>query len=120
MVIETESLFQWLVAAVGGIISVLAGMAIYNNRTRYRELEDRLSKVEDRMNTTIPKTIQELHTKITEIEGSLREINTKVNLISDSVIQRMNKLENDLPGIVEAAMYRTLAVRNHVNQDDHN
>lgn len=118
MVIASDSLFQWLVAAVGGIISVLAGMAIWNNRNRYRDLNDRLSKVEERMNVTIPNIIQEMNTKITKIEGNIREINTKVELISDSVIQRMNKLENDLPGIVEAAMYRTLASRVHRDSTD--
>lgn len=118
MVIASDSLFQWLVAAVGGIISVLAGMAIWNNRNRYRDLNDRLSKVEERMNVTIPNTIQEMNTKITQIEGSIREINTKVELISDSVIQRMNKLENDLPGIVEAAMYRTLTSRGYKDSTD--
>lgn len=111
MIIESTSLFQWLVAAVGGVISVLAGMAIYNNRIRFRELDDRLTKVEDRLNNAIPESIQSLHTQIATIEGSIKEINTKVELISDSVIQRMNKLEDNLPGIVEAAIYRTMVTR---------
>lgn len=114
MIIESASVFTWLVAAVGGVISVLAGMAIWNNRNRFRELDERLKKVEDRSNITIPESIQAINTKITKLEGSLKEINTKVELTSDSVIQRMDKLERDLPGLIEAAVYRTLAAQHFI------
>lgn len=111
MVIASDYLFQWLVAAVGGIISVLAGMAIWNNRNRFRELDERLKKVEDRATVTLPESIQEVTNKITAIEGSIKEVNTKVDLISSSVIQRVDKLEKDLPGLIEAAIYRTMVNR---------
>lgn len=114
MIIESASVFKWLVAAVGGVISVLAGMAIWNNRNRFRELDERLKKIEDRSNIIIPESIQAINTKITKLEGSLKEVNTKVELTSDSVIQRMDKLERDLPGLIEAAVYRTLAAQHYI------
>ena len=120
MIIESESVFRWLVAAVGGIISVLAGMAIWNNRNRFRELDERLKKVEDRTTVTLPETIQAVSNKITAIEGSIREVNTKVDLISDSVIQRMDKLENNIPSLLEATMYRIMATRKYGRDDDNN
>ena len=108
MVINTDSLFQWLVAAVGGVISVLVTLAIRANYTRYQSLNERLTKVEDRMNTAIPESIQTIHTKIAEIEGSIKEVNTRVALISDAVIQRVDRLETDMPHLMKTIMTAAL------------
>ena len=118
MVIESESLFGWLVAAVGGIISVLAGIAIWNNRARFKGLDERLKDVEDRLNKNVPNDVQRLDTKITVVEGGLEKVNTKLDLISDSVIQRMDKLERDLPGLIEAGIYRTMLAKNNGSSPD--
>lgn len=108
MLVQSEALFQWLVATIGAIISFLVSMAIHNNRMKYRDLDTRLTKVEDRMNTAIPESIQSLRTQIALVEGSIREMNTKVELISDTFNHRVDKLEQDMPNIVEAALYRAI------------
>ena len=120
MIIESSSLFGWLVAAVGGVISVLAGMAIWNNRARFKGLDERLKTVENRLNNNVSNDVKRLDTKITVVEGGLEKVNTKLDLISESVIQRMDKLERDLPGLIEAGIYRTMLAKNSiqpVNQD---
>lgn len=111
MTIESTTIFEWFTVIIGGIISFLAGVAIWNNRARYNSLDDRLKKVEDRMNVGIPASMTELKTQITSIDGRIKAVDEKVDLISASVIQRMDKLERDMPGVIEAAMYRTILQR---------
>lgn len=104
MTIESNSLFQWLVAALGGIISVLTGMAIWNNRTRFKTLSDRVTKVEDRINTEIPIAISELKTELASLKGSISGVDNKVDIISTNVTQRMDRYEANLPIIIKTAV----------------
>lgn len=108
MIVQSEALFQWLVTSIGAVISFLVGIAIYNNRLRYRELAVRLEKVEDRLNTAIPNAITDILTQMTKIEGSLQEMNTKLTLVTESVTKRVDGLEQNIPSLMESALYRAI------------
>ena len=117
MVIESATIFQGFLAVVGSIISVLAGIAIWNNRHRYNELEQRLKDVESRINLSIPEAIQSLKMELSKMQGSLQETNTKVELISDSVIRRMDKLEADFPALIEASFFKIITTHKQAMPD---
>lgn len=104
MTIESSSILQWFIAALGGIISVLTGMAIWNNRIRFKTLSDRVTKVEDRINTEFPKAIAELTTEMAEVRGSIGGVDSKVDIISTNVTQRMDRYEANLPILIKMAV----------------
>lgn len=130
MHIGSDVIFEGFLAAVGGLLTILIGIIAWNNRMRYRDLDERLTKVEKRlsdrisevdkrmdervaklekrMNESVPASITELKTQITAIEGSIAEMNTKVNLISESVISRVDKMENNMPKLMESVMCQVM------------
>lgn len=116
MIVQNETLFQWLVMAVGGVLTFLGSLAVRNNRERFlsvdsraKDLADRVDKLEDRINNKLPESFQELRTEIKTIDGKLVTVNTKVDLISSNVIDRMDKLEKNLPSLIEGALYKFAA-----------
>lgn len=130
MHIGSDVIFEGFLAAVGGLLTILIGIIAWNNRMRYKDLDERLTKVEKRlsdritevdkrmdervaklekrMNESVPASITELKTQITAIEGSIAEMNTKVNLISESVISRVDKMENNMPKLMESVMCQVM------------
>jgi predicted nuclease with TOPRIM domain len=116
MIVQNETLFQWLVAAIGGVLTFLGSLAVRNNRERFvsvdsraKDLADRVDKLEDRINNKLPEILQELRNEIKTLDGKIVNVNTKVDLISTNVIDRMDKLEKNLPSLIEGALYKFAA-----------
>ena len=116
MIVQNETLFQWLVAAIGGVLTFLGSLAVRNNRERFlsvdkqaKDLAERVEKLESRINDKLPEAMQELRAEIKGLDGRISTVETKVELISGSVISRMDKLEQAIPGQIEAALFRLVA-----------
>ena len=116
MTIQSETIFQWGVTLVIGVLTWLGSLAVRNNRERFdqvnrraAELEVRVEKIGDRLNDKLPEALQELQGQITKLEGEISRANTKVDLISSSVIDRVDKLEKTLPALIEGVLYKMLA-----------
>ena len=116
MIVQSDTMFQWLVAAVGGVLTFLGSLAVRNNRERFlsvdkqaKDLAERVDKLESRINDKLPEAMQGLQNEIKALDGRISTVDTKVDLISSSVIARMDKLERDLPALIEGALYRLVA-----------
>lgn len=116
MIIPNETVFQWIVTLVIGALTWLGGVAVRNNRERFttvdektKEVEQRVSKLEDRINNRLPEAMEKIHAQINTLDGKIGNVNTKVDLISSNVITRMDKLEKDLPSLIEGALYKFIA-----------
>lgn len=116
MVIQSETLFQLIISAIIGVLTWLGSLAVRNNRERFedvnkhtKELSTRVDKLEDRLNNKLPETLQKLQTQINKVEGDIDNVKTKVDLISSNVIERVDRLENNLPSLIESTFYKLLA-----------
>ena len=116
MIVQNETLFQWLVAAIGATLTFLGSLAVRNNKERFlsvdsraKELSERVDKLEDRINNKLPEILQELRDEIKTLDGKIVNVNTKVDLISSSVIERMDRMEENMPTLIEVAMYKLIA-----------
>lgn len=116
MTIQSETIFQWGVTAVIGVLTWLGSLAVRNNRERFdqvnkraTDLEVRVEKIEDRLNNKLPEALQELQGQINKLEGEISRVNTKVDLISSNVIERVDKLEENLPSLIEGVLYKMMA-----------
>lgn len=116
MLIQNETLFQWLVAAIGGVLTFLGSLAVRNNRDRFlsvdkqaKDLTERVEKLESRINDKLPEAMQDLKAEIKGLDGRISTVETKVEFFSGSFISRMDKLEQAIPGQIEAALFRLVA-----------
>lgn len=116
MIIQSETIFQWVVTLVIGALTWLGGVAVRNNRERFtsvdektKDVEHRVSKLEDRINNKLPEELQKLNDQVRTLEGTINTVNTKVEIISNTVIARVDRLEENLPSLIESTLYKIMA-----------
>ena len=120
MTIDLTTVVQWIGTAVAAFVSWL--MWHYSKSLDNRFLEQdkstselgaRMDKLEDRVNTEIPKSVESLRKEIYALDSKVGDLGAKVASIETRVtdnyiafIRRVDRLEDSLPQVMEGVFYK--------------
>lgn len=120
MAIDLTTVVQWLATAVAAFISWLMWHYSKGLDTRFLEqskaaadLGTRIDKLEDRVNTDIPKSVESLRKEIYALDSKVGDLGSKVASVETRVtdnyvafIRRVDRLEDSLPQVMEGVFYK--------------
>ena len=123
MNIDISSITQWIVTAVAGIFSWL--MFHYSRSFDHRfshqndlakSLSERIDKLDDKVSTSVPKDLETLRKDVRSLDDKVNKLSTELAVVKsqvhsnyDAFINRLDRLENNLPEVITNAFYKIIA-----------
>ena len=122
MHIDGSAVIQWIVTAVAGVFSWLMYHYSRSLDSRFNRAFEEITKVgtrmdrlEDRLNTAVPQSIDGLRKELKDLDNRVDAVNTKLVAVESQVkcnyeafIQRVDRLENNFPTLIESALCQIL------------